>query len=104
MYKQVYKLDAAGFYIETLTVEFDGNDQPVYELEDNVIVAPIPHGFVRAKWTGAKWVEGATQEEVEEATKSLPSPPSEMEIIKAELAKTNEDMLMVLELLILGGI
>lgn len=95
MYKQVYKIDSTGFNIETLTVEFDENDQPVYELEDNVIVAPIPHGFVREKWTGSKWIEGATPEEVEEATKSLPNPPSDSERI---------DMLENTILFLLGGI
>lgn len=39
--------------------------------------------FYRPKWNGTEWIEGATQEEIDELTKVEPSPPTAEERINA---------------------
>ncbi len=62
---QVYKIDEKGFYIfETDCVE-EPNEleitNPCNTCEENT--------FYKPKWTGEMWVEGATQEEIDEINK-----------------------------------
>ncbi len=62
---QVYKIDENGFY----TFETDRVEEP-NELE---ITTPCntceENTFYKPKWTGETWVEGATQEEIDEINK-----------------------------------
>lgn len=116
MLKVVYEIDDHGFVIESYVAEFDeeGNmsevkvpvlddeGNPVKDDEGNVIervvenLIPItmPHGLYRAKWTGEQWVEGATQEEIDEMTKHEPSPPTENEQRLADLELIITELLM----------
>ena len=43
-------------------------------------------GLYKPKWDGEKWVEGATQEEIDELTKNQPNEPT----IEERLAQTEE--------------
>jgi hypothetical protein len=58
--KQVYRIDDQGFYIEPVIIE--GEEQT------GLISSPIPEGLYKPKWNGKEWVEGLTQEEIDELT------------------------------------
>lgn len=55
---QVWLLDKLGF--------FTGESVFVEKIEENMTTEPLLIGYVRAKWTGEEWVEGATEEEIKE--------------------------------------
>lgn len=50
------------------------------ETEIGLGVTPA-QGLYKPKWNGEKWVEGATQEEIDELTKSQVQEPSDKERI-----------------------
>lgn len=110
MLKHVYEVDTQGFIAEVYLGKFEGEELVAYmnesgefvEVDKDFVTVDHPP-FYKSKWTGAGWIEGATQEEIDEITKVDPQPPTETELLKAELAKTNETLLEMMELL-LGGI
>lgn len=55
---QVWLLDENKF--------FTGESKFVEEVEDNMTTEPLLVGYVKAKWTGREWIEGATEEEIKE--------------------------------------
>jgi hypothetical protein len=93
---QVWKIDINNFYT--------GDSYFVVEPSENEVTIPILVGYVKPKWTGVDWVEGATEQEIQEWKDSniIEREPTEMEVLQAGLANTN---LMILELteLMLGG-
>jgi hypothetical protein len=82
--KQVFKIDDDGFYVEPVIVS--DND----ELDGNLIETPIPEGFYRPKWDGEKWVEGLSQEEIEQLKQQNQPQPSEVELLKQENAELKQ--------------
>ena len=54
---QAYKINNVGFYIGIEEVE---------ELNEFCITTPINTGYVKPKWDGTEWIEGATAEEIAE--------------------------------------
>lgn len=52
-------------------------------------IQPV-NGLYRPKWTGVKWIEGATKEEIDRITKVEPAPPSEAELTLELLKKQNQ--------------
>lgn len=57
---QVWLIDENGFY----TGVMDFVENPT---ESEIII--LPNGFYRPKWNGEKWIEGATQEEIDKINK-----------------------------------
>ena len=55
------------------------------DIEFGLDVEPA-QGLYKAKWNGEKWVEGATQEEIDELTKPQPQEPT----IEERLEQTEE--------------
>ena len=53
--KQVWIIDEKGFFIE---------DKLVSEVKEKMITVPILIGYIKPKWDGATWIEGATEEEI----------------------------------------
>lgn len=93
MNKEVYEIDEDGFIIELYLI---GPDDQLPE--GNIVPIDLPQpNFYRPKWSGEEWVEGATQEEIDEMTKVEPQPPTETEQRLADLE------LMMTELM-MGGI
>lgn len=80
-----YKVDNEGFIVDNYVI---GGDVPVPD-ECITVQLPQPLPFHRSKWNGAEWIEGATQEEIDEITKVEPSPPSETEQTIELLKKQN---------------
>lgn len=82
---QVWCVDENGFFTESILVE---------EIKENMTEIPIIIGFYKAKWDGSKWIEGATNQEIQEwKDKNIVIvEPSEQEILNAQLLKENADM------------
>lgn len=83
---QIYKIDENGLYtFETYFVE-----------EPNEFEITIPcntceeDDFYKPKWDGEKWIEGATQEEIEEINKIDICPTKTIEERIEELEQENE--------------
>ena len=56
------------------------------ELDPQYIEEAPEQGLYKPKWDGDKWVEGATQEEIDELTKPQPHEPT----VEERLAQTEE--------------
>lgn len=86
MKKVLLKINEEGYLIF-------GEEKFIHESEDipnGYIETPLPTdregrqlGFFKPKWNGTEWIEGATQEEIEELTRVEPSQPTAEERINA---------------------
>lgn len=100
-YKQFIRVDEEGFEIEPVLVKIDENGKPIKlvsfeeDIDINEIIdylAPSDsemNNFYKKKWDfdNKKWVEGATQEEIEEFLRqSLNVPTLEKRLIALENA------------------
>ena len=47
-------------------------------------------GLYKPKWDGDKWVEGATQEEIDELTKPQPQEPTEIDLLQAQVQASSD--------------
>ena len=56
------------------------------EIEFGLNTKPA-QGLYKPKWDGDKWVEGATQEEIDELTKPQPQEPTELELLMLAVAE-----------------
>jgi len=61
----LYIIDNNGFYL--------GLNTPKAVQEQGLLFVTIapPTELIKAKWNGTEWIEGATQEEIDEANKSI---------------------------------
>ena len=57
------------------------------ELDPQYIEEAPEQGLYKPKWDGDKWVEGATQEEIDELTKPQPQEPTELELLMLAVAE-----------------
>lgn len=57
------KIDENGFFVTEVIVEAD-------TVSKDIILIECPNGFYKPKWTGVKWIEGATNEEIEKENSS----------------------------------
>ncbi len=65
------KIDNNGFYIEDVETNLTENT-------DEIIITDIITGYVKPKWNGVEWIEGATEEEItewQEQQNESPIPP-----------------------------
>ena len=83
------KVDENGLFVEDVIL----SEPPVLTDENGNSIAdpqyisePVPQGFYNPKWNGSEWVEGATQEEIDELTKPQPQEPT----VEERLAQTEE--------------
>lgn len=81
-----FEIDENGYIKERYTAHVDTNWNILDEDKKHLIVTPIPGGLFKKKWNGQEWIEGATQEEIDEMTKIEPSPPTQEEITERRLA------------------
>ena len=81
MLKQAYEINNNGFIKEIYVVNVDENGRIINDDKMHLIAIDPPHGLFKPKWAGAEWIEGATQEEIEELTRVEPSPPTAEERI-----------------------
>ena len=78
--KKVLRIDSNGFFIGDVIIQ-DGEAIPA-----DCIETQCPGGFYKPKWDGAKWVEGATQEEINNITNIVQTPSIEQRISSIESA------------------
>lgn len=82
MAREVQKIDENGFLLfgEQLVVE-DGEECP-----EGYIDAPVPEGLLRPRWINGAFVEGATQQEIDERLNQPPAPKSPIQQLEEENA------------------
>ncbi|MGG2024206.1 hypothetical protein AB1282_00210 [Gottfriedia sp. S16(2024)] len=92
--KRVYRLDAEGFYLEDVILE-NGVAIP-----GDCVDMPEPIGFYKIKYDRIKkkWVEGLTQNEIDEI-RNQPIPKTEAELLKERLTLSEE----AIDFLIMNG-
>lgn len=90
--KLMYEINEYGYFIGDRLVK-EQDDYPSNYVEH----APPTHvkGFYKPKWNGTTWIEGATQEEIDELTKPQPAPPT----VEQRLAELENTILTLLEVL-----
>ena len=76
-----YRIDKDGFYIEPVFFDLVEGE----ELPSNLIATPPTESFHEMKWDGEKWRHGISDEEIE-ALRNPPHEPSEIDILKEQLA------------------
>ena len=82
------KIDENGLFIEDVILE----EHPMIEQNGEMILdpyyvsEPVPQGFYHPKWNGTSWVEGLSEEEIDELTKPQPHEPT----IEERLEETEE--------------
>lgn len=91
-----YEINSDGFIINNYLIDGD------VKVPDNCIDVQLPQPllFHKPKWAGSEWIEGSTQEEIDERTKIEPSPPTEIELLKQRLIIAENTILDM----ILGGL
>ena len=65
------KIDDSGYFIEDVLLEevpytYDEEFNIIYDT--HYIEIPVPQGMYKPKWDGAEWIEGLTQEEIDNIT------------------------------------
>ena len=80
--KQYYKIDNEGYLIEIIVAE----ESP----EGYISLDPI-NGLYKPKWTGTEWINGITKEEYE-AELNNENEPSELDLLKEQVALLNEKL------------
>lgn len=76
-----FEFDDNGHIIESHFIDAETNQN------DRMITTEIPRGIFKPKWTGSKWIEGATSEEIEELTKPQPHVPTDSEILGQQMTE-----------------
>ena len=74
-----HRVDEQGFLIDSYS-----NDYSYFQKEWILIETPITENFIRTKWNGTEFIEGATPEEIAEANK--PKVPIQVKNMKFRLA------------------
>lgn len=77
MKKQVYEIDNNGFLKEVYVAEVNENGEVLESDKAHFISHIMPHGLIKPKWIGTEWIEGVTQEEIDELTKVEPALPTQ---------------------------
>jgi hypothetical protein len=105
--KQINQVDVEGLYIGPVIASDEQISRHLNQEDEftlgMVVIAPIPEGFYHPKWNGSDWVEGLTEEQIE-AVKNIPTEPSEIEVLKAQNADLNLQIIDLWEVLIDGGV
>ena len=92
-------IETVAYIPETLEIRY-------YELKEDekLITEPITEFFIKPKWSGKEWIEGATQEEIDEYNKqqelnNIEQVPSELEIAQKRITQLEN----VIDEILMGG-
>lgn len=103
-----YKIDEQGAYLDLVLLDThptleEMDDEGNSLIDPLYISTPIPNDLyfgedIKPKWNfeEQKWVEGATQEEIDELTKPQPHEPTEIDLLHAQV-KASSDYVDLLE-------
>ena len=84
--KKYITLTENGYYKDVFLLTVDEIEKFKLEGGQELIETPKPSGvnaFIKPFWDGEKWIEKATQEEIDEHNYKPPQPPSDKERIEA---------------------
>ncbi|NFA44012.1 hypothetical protein EXM65_15910 [Clostridium botulinum] len=91
MYEHKTIINKDGFIIENCVLFIDNIPQ-YFEITEDMQIVDMPNKtYIKPKWTGIEWVEGATEEEIkeyEENNKPKPKEPTETELLQKQLLET----------------
>lgn len=103
------RIDEDGFYVED--VLFDAGIIPV---DEDIVLEVVPEGLYRPRWDGTAWVEGLTQQEIDELQNQPQEPTdaekiaqleadkaalqSEVDFLKARDAQIQDDLMFLYSL------
>ena len=74
----LHRVDENGFLIGSYTESY-----PHFKEDWILIETPITESFIKSKWNGTQWIEGATPKEIAEASKPIvPDSISQMKLRK----------------------
>lgn len=90
--KQVWLLDKNNF--------FTGDSIFVKEVEESMTTIPLLVGYIKPKWTGNEWIEGATEEEIQIWEEIQQSDKSLVIKTNEDLTKENEQIWETVEFLL----
>lgn len=82
MVSYCYEIDEKGFIINSYL-----SDEPLAPSDCVVVQWPKPQTFYKSRWDGEQWVEGATQEEIDELIKPQPHMPTDTEILGQQMTE-----------------
>lgn len=85
--KHVYEVDENGFFVEMYLANVDEEGNILDEDKQGFVTVDYPSGLVKRKWNGIEWIEGATQEEIDEMTKVESLPPTDTEILGQQMTE-----------------
>lgn len=89
---QVWKIDNEGYF----TGESDFKEEK--EVNKFDVTEAIDIGYIKAKWNGSKWIEGATEEEIRQFKEEISKPPEPTEFDKLkELVLAQREEMMIHE-------
>ncbi len=93
---QVWEIDNEGYF----TGESDFKEER--ELTQFDVTEAIDVGYIKAKWNGSKWIEGATEEEIKQFEEEMfkPPEPTELEKLKELVLEQQEEALLQSEYLL----
>ncbi|NFG20851.1 hypothetical protein FDC70_18240 [Clostridium botulinum] len=89
----------------------DGNNNILFsdieiEITEDMQIVDMPNKtYIKPKWTGIEWTEGATQEEIqewEESNKPKPKEQTEVEQLQKQLLETQNMLLELQEQILLN--
>lgn len=109
MTQYAYEIDDEGFIINNYIV-----DGPVEVPEGCITVQlPEPAIYYKNRWDKDNWVEGATQDEIDEMIKPQPRPPSleeqlverdkQIQLLKEQQLRTDADLAGFMDFVLMGG-
>ncbi|MBY7023626.1 hypothetical protein JW813_05170 [Clostridium botulinum] len=105
MYSYKTVIDSNGFVIEKCVLFIDNIPQYFEVTEDMQTLEMYKGDLIKPKWSGVEWVEGATQEEIqewEESNKPLVPEPTETDLLKQQLLETQNLVLELQEQILLN--
>ncbi|RYI30628.1 hypothetical protein EVU96_09435 [Bacillus infantis] len=76
MIQQMYELDENNYIKEVYVGAVDEKGMVIDIDKQSFITSHPPIGLFKAKWNGERWVEGASQEEINELTKPQSNLPT----------------------------
>ena len=87
---QVWKIDNEGYF----TGESDFKEER--ELNQFDVTEAIDVGYIKPRWSGSKWIEGATEEQIKQFEEEMfkPQEPTEFEKLKELVLVQQEEIII----------
>lgn len=104
--QEVFQIDENGYITEKYIAEFDEESNCLNQEElpnsNSIVFNKPPNGLYRPRWTGVKWIEDMSQEEMNQLN-NQPKETTEIEILRDYVLEIDYK-LVLMELGIEGGL